>query len=135
MLKRHLLAVLLILAFALSACTPQAAPAPATQAPVAEKPTATTAPAQPAATAAPAQPTATTAAAQPAAPTATSAPAAPKYSEAPILAEQVKAGKLPPLDERLPADPFVVGPGTLITEKDLPDWQPGTYGGKLNFAH
>jgi hypothetical protein len=33
---------------------------------------------------------------------------APKFSEAPVLAEQVKAGTLPPLDERLPTNPLVV---------------------------
>jgi peptide/nickel transport system substrate-binding protein len=31
-----------------------------------------------------------------------------KFKEAPMLAEQVKAGKLPPVDQRLPADPLVV---------------------------
>ena len=31
-----------------------------------------------------------------------------KYKEAPMLAEQVKAGKLPPVEKRLPADPLVV---------------------------
>ncbi len=31
-----------------------------------------------------------------------------KYKEAPMLAEQVKAGKLPPVDARLPQDPLVV---------------------------
>ena len=31
-----------------------------------------------------------------------------KFHEAPTLAEQVKAGKLPPVDKRLPADPLVV---------------------------
>ena len=31
-----------------------------------------------------------------------------KYKEAPTLAEQVKAGKLPPVEQRLPADPLVV---------------------------
>jgi peptide/nickel transport system substrate-binding protein len=31
-----------------------------------------------------------------------------KFREAPILAEQVKAGKLPPVEQRLPADPLVV---------------------------
>src|SRR5262245_23656868 len=31
-----------------------------------------------------------------------------KYKESPMLAEQVKAGKLPPVDQRLPADPLVV---------------------------
>jgi peptide/nickel transport system substrate-binding protein len=31
-----------------------------------------------------------------------------KYKESPMLAEQVKLGKLPPVDQRLPADPLVV---------------------------
>jgi peptide/nickel transport system substrate-binding protein len=31
-----------------------------------------------------------------------------KYKEAPMLAEMVKAGKLPPVDQRLPADPLVI---------------------------
>src|SRR5437763_10247467 len=31
-----------------------------------------------------------------------------KFQEAPALAEQVKAGKLPPVDKRLPSDPLVV---------------------------
>jgi peptide/nickel transport system substrate-binding protein len=31
-----------------------------------------------------------------------------KYKEAPLLAEQVKTGKLPPVDRRLPAEPLVV---------------------------
>src|SRR5437868_13680420 len=31
-----------------------------------------------------------------------------KYKEAPSLAEQVKAGKLPPVDARLPQNPLVV---------------------------
>ena len=31
-----------------------------------------------------------------------------KYKEAPMLAEQVKAGKLPPVEQRLPAEPLVV---------------------------
>ncbi|MDO8476653.1 MAG: hypothetical protein Q7W02_10785 [Candidatus Rokubacteria bacterium] len=31
-----------------------------------------------------------------------------KYKEAPILAEQVKAGKLPAVDQRLPSEPLVV---------------------------
>ncbi|GAB4557280.1 MAG: ABC transporter substrate-binding protein [Anaerolineae bacterium] len=52
-----------------------------------------------------------------------------------MLAEKVKAGELPPVDERLPEEPFVVGPGVLITEEDLPDWQPGEYGGTLRSAH
>ncbi|HEY9076989.1 MAG TPA: ABC transporter substrate-binding protein [Anaerolineaceae bacterium] len=46
-------------------------------------------------------------------------PAAGKYSEAPMLAELVKAGKLPSVDQRLPADPLVVKAVEEI----------GTYGG------
>jgi len=34
--------------------------------------------------------------------------AVPKYKEAPMLAELVKAGKLPPVDERLPVEPLVL---------------------------
>jgi peptide/nickel transport system substrate-binding protein len=38
----------------------------------------------------------------------TPAAAQSKFKEAPMLAEQVKAGKLPPVEQRLPADPLVV---------------------------
>ena len=55
--------------------------------------------------------------------------------EAPILAEMVAAGELSPLEERLPAEPFVVGPGTIVAEDELPDWRPGSYGGTLRMAH
>jgi peptide/nickel transport system substrate-binding protein len=34
-----------------------------------------------------------------------------KLNEAPMLAEQVKAGKLPPVDKRLPEEPLVIKPG------------------------
>ena len=54
-----------------------------------------------------------------AAPLGWSALAQSKYKEAPSLAEQVKAGKLPPLDQRLPAEPLVVP----VTERI------GQYGG------
>jgi peptide/nickel transport system substrate-binding protein len=110
MSKRYLIAVLLIFAFILSACGGQATPAPLNEAPAAAEPTAAPATDEPAVE-------------------------APAYSESPILAEKVKAGTLPPLDERLPEMPFVVGPGSLIVETDLPDWQPGKYGGTLRFAH
>ncbi|HWT80541.1 MAG TPA: twin-arginine translocation signal domain-containing protein, partial [Candidatus Methylomirabilis sp.] len=33
-----------------------------------------------------------------------------KFSEAPMLAEMVKAGKLPPVQERIPEEPMVVRP-------------------------
>jgi peptide/nickel transport system substrate-binding protein len=49
------------------------------------------------------------------------AKAALAYQEAPMLAERVTAGELPPVDERLPAEPLVVTP---IEET-------GTYGGTL----
>jgi len=57
----------------------------------------------------------------------TTAPAAPagpvsKYREAPMLAEQVEAGTLPPVDERLPIDPMVIAPWDRI----------GVYGGTWN---
>ncbi len=107
-LARKTLFILIILSAVLSACS-QPAPAPAPTQPPAVAP----APAQP--TAAPAEPTAA-----PAVPTSfvqkeatiTPAPtvAASKYKEAPMLAEQVKGGKLPPVDQRLPLDPMVVQP-------------------------
>src|SRR5690606_14536980 len=43
------------------------------------------------------------------------------YQEAPILAEQVAAGTLPPLEERLPENPLVIAV----------DQEIGTYGGVL----
>lgn len=78
-----------------TACAPAApAPAPeaqvATEAPAAEAPAATEAPAAEA-----------PAAEAPAA-------AASKYKEAPMLAELVQAGSLPPVDQRLPANPHVM---------------------------
>ncbi len=52
------------------------------------------------------------------------------YNEVPFLAEQVAAGELPPIEERVPAEPFVVGPGVLNSEEFL-DWEVGNYGGTL----
>jgi len=52
-----------------------------------------------------------------------------------MLADLAKAGTVPALADRLPKVPFVVGPGVLVAEKDLPDWQPGKYGGTLRTAH
>lgn len=40
--------------------------------------------------------------------------AAAAYKEAPMLAEQVKAGKLPPIEQRLPENPLVVKPAEKI---------------------
>jgi peptide/nickel transport system substrate-binding protein len=53
------------------------------------------------------------------------------YSQAPMLDELVMAGKIPPVEERLPEQPFVVGPGVYLTKENLPDWTPGKYGGTL----
>ncbi|HIC88101.1 MAG TPA: ABC transporter substrate-binding protein [Anaerolineae bacterium] len=80
-----------ILSLVLGACAPAATPTPA---PPPAKATPTPAPAVAAATPTPAP----------------AAPAAPpaKYNEAPMLAELVKAGELPPVDERLPEEPVVV---------------------------
>lgn len=110
-------------AAALAACgatptaTPTKVPPTATKAPAAP----TAAPAAPTATKAPAAPTAA-----PAAPTATKAPAAPaaKWTEAPMLADLVKAGKVPAIEQRMPSDPLVV---KAIEEV-------GTYGGSWRRA-
>ena len=101
----------------------------------------------------PAQPTsapgtaATSAPAATAVPAATTAPAAPptamvqpttvavatavqttvtKYNEAPMLAEMVKAGSLPNVDERLPKSPYVPPHAWLKT---------GNYGGTINWTN
>ena len=54
-------------------------------------------------------PAATPAQPEPAAPAQPAAPTQPeaKYSEAPVLAERVASGDLPPVEERLPENPFV----------------------------
>ncbi|MBI3957660.1 MAG: ABC transporter substrate-binding protein [Chloroflexi bacterium] len=113
-----LLTILLLASLALAACG-AAAPAPAAQ--------------EAAPAAAPAAQEAAPAAAAPAAQEAAASSSG--YSEAPMLAELVAAGKLPPVDERLPLEPFVVGPGVLMSETSLPDWEPGQYGGTLRSAH
>ena len=56
------------------------------------------------------------------------------YSEAPILAEQVAAGELPAVADRLPDEPFIVGPDVIVHAENL-DWEPGRYGGTLHMAH
>jgi ABC-type transport system substrate-binding protein len=95
-----------------AACAAPAAPtatAPASPAKPAAAPAtpAAAAPTQaPAAAAAPAaKPTAAPAAAAPAA-----APAPGQYKDAPDLAQLVKDGKLPPVDQRLPKKPLVITP-------------------------
>ena len=115
-----------IVSIVLSACAPAAAPAappaPAAAAAATEAPKATEAPA-----------------AATEAPKATEVPAAPaasgKYKESPLLTEMVNAGKIPPIEQRVPEDPFIVDKGVIVAEKDLPDWKPGQYGGTLRTAH
>ena len=51
--------------------------------------------------------------------------AAPKYQEAPQLAALVKAGKLPPVDQRLPKEPMVLTPTEAV----------GTYGGQMAWVN
>ncbi len=105
-----LISLIMIVALVLSAC---AQPTPAPQP--------TKAPEQPA----PAAPTKAPEQPAPAAPEPTKAPEpvapASKYKEAPMLAELVKAGQLPPVDQRLPENPLVVP----VTESI------GQYGGVL----
>lgn len=55
------------------------------------------------------------------------------YIEPPFLADRVAAGELPPIEERLPEQPFVVGPGVLLQE-DYMNWENGQYGGTINIA-
>jgi peptide/nickel transport system substrate-binding protein len=107
MSKRYIIPILMVLALFVAACAGQpAAPAPADEASVAEAP-----------------------------PEEAPEAAAEAALEAPMLAEKVAAGELPPLEERLPAEPFIVGPGVIVTEENLPDWTPGKYGGTLHMAH
>jgi peptide/nickel transport system substrate-binding protein len=46
--------------------------------------------------------------------TSESQPDRPKYQESPMLAEHVKKGVLPPVEERLPENPLVVEPAESI---------------------
>jgi peptide/nickel transport system substrate-binding protein len=99
-----ILSMILILAFVLTGCSsptpaaPTAAPAQPTAVPAAPEPTAV--PAAPEPTAVPAAPEPT----KVPEPTAVPEPVS-KYKEAPMLEELVKAGSLPPVDERLPKAP------------------------------
>ena len=47
------------------------------------------------------------------------------FSEAPMLTDLVDAGKLPPVDQRIPAKPLVIQPADQV----------GPYGGIWNLAH
>lgn len=120
MKKFRFLSLLVVLALILAACGGGAAPA-ADQAPAAQPAAAEEKPAEEAA--APAEQAA--------------APAADGALEAPMLAAKVAAGELPALEERLPAEPKVVGPGVLLSEESLPDWTPGQYkdGSVIRTAH
>lgn len=55
------------------------------------------------------------------------------FIEPPFLADRVAAGELPPIDERLPEQPFVVGPGVLLQEAFMA-WEDGQYGGTISIA-
>lgn len=115
-----LLSIIVVLTMLLSSCapaTPTAAPPPAQPEPTkAVQAEPTKAPEQPKPTEKPAEPKV-----EP-----TAAPEA-KYKEAPELAEQVKAGKLPPIDERLPANPLVVEAAEI--GKYGGEWRMGMRGG------
>ena len=112
--RYQVLSMVLIVTFVLASCGGAATPAPTpapTQAPAAPAPAPASIAAAP--TAAPtAAPAAAPTAAPTAAPAATPAPAS-KYKEAPVLADRVKAGELPPVDQRLPANPLVVENGEI----------------------
>ena len=53
-----------------------------------------------------------------------------KYNEAPDLAELVEAGKLPPVEERLPENPMVLEPIEKIG-KYGGDWRTALVGGHV----
>jgi len=57
-----------------------------------------------------------------------------KYSQSPILDTEVAMGKLPSVEERLPEEPFVVGPDILVPEEYL-DFEAGKYGGTIRLAY
>ena len=51
-----------------------------------------------------------------------------QYGESPMLAERVAAGELPPVEERLPVQPFVVSNRMLAVSYDT---EVGKYGGTM----
>ncbi|HUT19539.1 MAG TPA: hypothetical protein VM366_10290, partial [Anaerolineae bacterium] len=67
------------------------------------------------------------------APKAETEPTAGKYKESPMVSDLVKAGKLPPIEERLPKDPYIVKQGELVSDKNL-KLQIGKYGGTIRYA-
>jgi peptide/nickel transport system substrate-binding protein len=64
----------------------------------------------------------------------TAAPVIPTDKESPMLANLVKAGKLPPVEQRLPTEPLVVKAGMRITKEELPELKPGKYGGAFTYG-
>jgi len=52
------------------------------------------------------------------------------YNEVPMFRTMVAAGELLPIEERVPEEPFIVGPGVLNSEKWL-DWEVGKCGGTV----
>jgi len=120
MKKFRFLSLLVVLVMILSAC---GGGAPAAEQPAAEAPAA--------------EAQATEAPKEEAAAPAEAAPATDGALEAPMLAAKVAAGELPPLAERLPAEPKVIGPGVLLSEESLPDWTAGQYkdGSVIRTAH
>ena len=54
--------------------------------------------------------------------------------ESPMLAERVRAGTLPPLEERLPKEPLVVDK-SYFTPGTMDNWQPGRHGGEIRVSH
>jgi len=67
-------------------------------------------------------------------PTATPAPQEEAYQESPMLSTKVGAGQLPPLEDRLPGNAVVVGPGVALPEDEC-DFEVGTFGGTLRSVH
>ena len=61
-------------------------------------------------------------------------PSAGGYAESPMLADMVKAGSLPPVDQRLPSEPLVVKAGMRITSEELPELTKGMFGGSFKYS-
>ena len=57
-------------------------------------------------------------------------PSARGFLEPPYLASRIESGKLPAIDDRIPEEPFQVGPGVLLEEEHL-TWEDGRYGGDI----